>query len=412
MLGIVYLSDEHLRGFERYKYNSVDLSWFSNHVMHPFWNKCVEYFPRWLAPNLITFTGFLLTIFNFFLIAYYDNYFDAASKEENPIPRWVWMVCAINLFVAYTLDGIDGKQARRTGTSSPLGELFDHGLDSYSTTIIHIYMFSLFGREHLPPIHMFFIIINGTINFFVTHFEKYNTGVMYLPIAYDYVMCSISLVLALTSLIGPWIWIRTYFGIRPRVFFEIILFTSGPITSHWVSLYNIYLSYKNKTGKMRPPMEAMRPLFPFASMIVISTIWALFSHNNIVDLQPRLFLMLTGTLFSNICCRVIVAQMSDTRCEKFNCLLWPTLLATTLCTFPYTKVGLSPITQETELWILYLLAAAVTLIHLHYGIGVVCEMCDHFKIRCFKVSKNLVNNGASAPGGRQNGLNNNFNKKD
>jgi phosphatidylglycerophosphate synthase len=26
-----------------------------------------------------------------------------------------------------TLDAIDGKQARRTGTSSPLGELFDHG---------------------------------------------------------------------------------------------------------------------------------------------------------------------------------------------------------------------------------------------------------------------------------------------
>jgi hypothetical protein len=26
-----------------------------------------------------------------------------------------------------TLDALDGKQARRTKTSSPLGELFDHG---------------------------------------------------------------------------------------------------------------------------------------------------------------------------------------------------------------------------------------------------------------------------------------------
>ena len=32
-----------------------------------------------------------------------------------------------------SLDAIDGKQARRTGTSSPLGELFDHGCDSLST---------------------------------------------------------------------------------------------------------------------------------------------------------------------------------------------------------------------------------------------------------------------------------------
>lgn len=29
----------------------------------------------------------------------------------------------------------------------------------------------------------------GVVNFYITHFEKYNTGVMYLPVAYDYVMC-------------------------------------------------------------------------------------------------------------------------------------------------------------------------------------------------------------------------------
>jgi len=27
-----------------------------------------------------------------------------------------------------SLDAIDGKQARRTGTSGPLGEMFDHGV--------------------------------------------------------------------------------------------------------------------------------------------------------------------------------------------------------------------------------------------------------------------------------------------
>lgn len=33
----------------------------------------------------------------------------------------------VGLFVYQSLDAIDGKQARRTGTSGPLGELFDHG---------------------------------------------------------------------------------------------------------------------------------------------------------------------------------------------------------------------------------------------------------------------------------------------
>lgn len=33
-----------------------------------------------------------------------------------------------------TLDAIDGKQARRTKSSSPLGQLFDHGCDAFSVS--------------------------------------------------------------------------------------------------------------------------------------------------------------------------------------------------------------------------------------------------------------------------------------
>jgi len=39
--------------------------------------------------------------------------------------------------VLYTwLDCLDGKQARRTGTSSPLGQLFDHGCDALSVNLL------------------------------------------------------------------------------------------------------------------------------------------------------------------------------------------------------------------------------------------------------------------------------------
>ena len=40
---------------------------------------------------------------------------------------------ALGLFIYQSLDAIDGKQARRTSTSTPLGELLDHGCDSLST---------------------------------------------------------------------------------------------------------------------------------------------------------------------------------------------------------------------------------------------------------------------------------------
>lgn len=48
-------------------------------------------------------------------------------------PLWAYLLCAVGLFVYQSLDAIDGKQARRTNSSSPLGELFDHGCDSLST---------------------------------------------------------------------------------------------------------------------------------------------------------------------------------------------------------------------------------------------------------------------------------------
>lgn len=60
---------------------------------------------------------------------------------------WTYISCAVGLFIYQSLDAIDGKQARRTNSSTPLGELFDHGCDSLSTGgffffhITHLFVF-------------------------------------------------------------------------------------------------------------------------------------------------------------------------------------------------------------------------------------------------------------------------------
>ena len=122
-----YYSTKTLRGFDSYKYRALDTSPLSIYVMHPFWDRTVTLAPLWLAPNMLTFLGFLLAASNFLITCYYDWYFYASSPthpEVNPIPRWVWFVLLVFHFGSHTLDGIDGKQAKRTKTSSPLGELF------------------------------------------------------------------------------------------------------------------------------------------------------------------------------------------------------------------------------------------------------------------------------------------------
>lgn len=55
-------------------------------------------------------------------------------------PLWAYLLCAVGLFVYQSLDAIDGKQARRTNSSSPLGELFDHGCDSLSTGMLWLHV--------------------------------------------------------------------------------------------------------------------------------------------------------------------------------------------------------------------------------------------------------------------------------
>jgi ethanolaminephosphotransferase len=50
---------------------------------------------------------------------------------KNSIPSWAHLYMAFAIWAAQTLDAIDGKHARNTGQSSPVGQLLDHGADAF-----------------------------------------------------------------------------------------------------------------------------------------------------------------------------------------------------------------------------------------------------------------------------------------
>ncbi|XP_046416557.1 ethanolaminephosphotransferase 1-like isoform X1 [Neodiprion fabricii] len=380
-LEVDYLTQEHLMGFENYKYSSLDTSPLSIYVMHPFWNKVVEYCPKWVAPNLLTFTGFLFTVVNFLMFASYDYYYYASSDNipEYPnIPRWVYAMAAFNIFMAYTLDGIDGKQARRTQTSGPLGELFDHGLDSWTAMLITVCMYSVFGRtDHsVAPLRMYFILWNVFINFYLSHWEKYNTGVLFLPWGYDASMLATIIVFVLTTFAGHEAWkFELPGGISAGIMFEILLYVSALVSNLPMVVWNIYKSYRDKTGKMRSFPEAVRPLVPATIFFTIATFWVIYSPNNIMEKDPRMIYFAIGTIFSNICCRLIVSQMSNTRCEIFPWILIP-VAGAVACSFMVPSI---------ELEIMYLVSIFALVAHIHYGTCVVRQMCRHFRIYTFHI---------------------------
>lgn len=89
--------------------------------------------------------------------------------------------------VCVCVDGVDGKQARRTNSSTPLGELFDHGLDSWACVFFVSSIYSVFGRGEsgVSVLTLYGLLWVVLFSFILSHWEKYNTGVLFLPWGYD-----------------------------------------------------------------------------------------------------------------------------------------------------------------------------------------------------------------------------------
>lgn len=59
----------------------------------------------------------------------------SSNNTHAVIPSCVWLAAAVFQWAAHWLDGMDGKQARRTGSSTPLGELMVINNNEFIITI-------------------------------------------------------------------------------------------------------------------------------------------------------------------------------------------------------------------------------------------------------------------------------------
>jgi hypothetical protein len=109
-----YLKDKELENLKAYKYVSGTYTPLDM-ALQGWWNWAVTLLPTWMAPNLVTLVG---TGVAFFGVVQYMPYDLSLSKDFPPAFYYCSALC---VFIYQTLDAIDGKQARRTGQSGPLG---------------------------------------------------------------------------------------------------------------------------------------------------------------------------------------------------------------------------------------------------------------------------------------------------
>ncbi|KAI6241416.1 Ethanolaminephosphotransferase 1 [Aphelenchoides fujianensis] len=330
-----YLNAEQVKGFDNYKYQCVDTSPIAVYVSHPFWNWFVNFYPEWVAPNVLTLAGAALVMGCYFFVSLLDPLVTANSYGNPPeqwLPGWVWIVCAVCTFAGHTLDGTDGKQARRTGASGPTGELFDHGLDSWATVPFTITIFSVFGQGaySVSPVRLLGILISGLCLFYLfVWYVGHQWFQFYVVDHLTFATC-----------------------------FEISFYTCC-VLSFIMSFYNIYLAYfVHKTGKQANVYEFALPMVSPTILFASSVYWALHSPTNVIDRAPRL-------------CRRRAS-------ETVNGLLRIYLVVSGLSTMG--------VFGEHEMLALQLSAVLLTAAHVHYGVCLVRQLCDHFHIYAFDLS--------------------------
>jgi ethanolaminephosphotransferase len=79
---------------------------------------------------MVTLLGLISLFSPIPIILYYD------FQSLKTLPTWVYFYLALSVFLGQTFDAIDGKHARKTKRSSPLGQFMDHGCDAFSNSFI------------------------------------------------------------------------------------------------------------------------------------------------------------------------------------------------------------------------------------------------------------------------------------
>lgn len=112
-----YLSQKDLSQIEKFQYTGSDISILYRYVLSPFLeNYFMKLIPLWMAPNLITILSFVFNFISLILIIFETNF-----SFEVKVSSFALCCKSFSHLTYIILDNADGKQARRTGNSSPLG---------------------------------------------------------------------------------------------------------------------------------------------------------------------------------------------------------------------------------------------------------------------------------------------------
>lgn len=225
-------------------------------------------------------------------------------------PAWALLLFALGLFIYQTLDACDGKQARRTSSSSPLGELFDHGCDSLSTVFVAIATACAVQLGYFPNI-MFCQCILASILFYAAHWQTYVSGTLcFGKFDVTEAQFTIMVIHTLSAIFGARIWSTTiplgFISIELKLLAIICTLCGSFLNLFWY-LTGIFSGGVGKNGSTIAGTSIISPLLPLVSVVVPATIIYIKSPSNLYENHPCLYLLTIGLVIAKVTNKLVVS---------------------------------------------------------------------------------------------------------
>ncbi|XP_028417646.1 cholinephosphotransferase 1-like isoform X1 [Dendronephthya gigantea] len=382
---VAVLSESQLKRLAKHKYNASVTTLFDP-FMQVWWRWFVERLPLWIAPNTITILGLITNLVTTLILVYFS------PQARSEVPSWSLHFNALGLFVYQTLDAVDGKQARRTGSSSPLGELFDHGCDAISMVVVITGASVAMKLGDLPDLMMFMCIAAGAM-FYLTHWRAYVSGVVrFGKIDVTELQLLGVFIFFLTGFCGQDIFrVETpIFQLQVR---EVFLYGASipALLSTILGIYEIFQGGVGKNGSSIADTSVLSPAVPLLITLYLIYYNYAYSNTNVFAKGPCLFVFAFGIVLAKVSILLLVACMSKSSIPMLDTVL--------LCPF-VQAVNIHFSSQISEYRLVWFCLIFSTLNALQYCFTVITEICNYLNISCFRITSKPLNEESSTKEGK------------
>jgi len=243
------------------------------------------------------------------------------------LPSWIFILNGCAMLLYQTLDNMDGKQSRKTQTSSPLGLLFDHGCDAVNSmfgSANWIIAMGLQASETHDQLPIWILVVMPMTLFYIATWEEYFTGSLILPMfnGPSEGLAGGAMLSFFTAHVGVSFWQTTsWYDTYYDGFQEWIPPSSSPVTTPlrnadiMVGLCTILglreMIFKVSAVLYKYGTEALYNLLPMVVLATLSLYMGWFGDtNNCWSRMPRTTLWLWSGLFTEIVTQLMLDHVT------------------------------------------------------------------------------------------------------